>query len=59
MRKSKFSESQIVAILKSARGTELAAEHVFSIYKKGKAFKARLNASASVELLELMFCFRK
>ena len=40
---------------KSARGKHLGAEHVFSIYKKGKAFKARLNAEASVELLDLMF----
>ncbi len=44
---------------KSARSKKLAAEHVFSIYKKGKAYKARLNAEASVELLDLVFCFRK
>lgn len=42
--------------LKSARGKTLGAEHVFSIYKKGNAYKARLSAAASVELLDFEFC---
>jgi hypothetical protein len=42
--------------LKSARGKTLGAEHVFSIYKKGNAYKARLGAAASVELLDFAFC---
>ena len=39
--------------VKSARGKVLCAEHVFSIYKKGKAYKARLSAEASAQLLDL------
>jgi hypothetical protein len=35
--------------LKSARGRELQAEHVFSIYKKGKLRLSRLNSEPSCE----------
>lgn len=45
--------------VKSARGKHLGAEHVFSIYKKGNAYKARLNAEASVEVVELMFAINR
>jgi len=42
--------------VKSSRGKTLGAEHVFSIYKKGNAYQARLTAEASVELLDFEFC---
>jgi hypothetical protein len=40
---------------KSARGKPLAAEHVFSIYKRGKAYKARLAEEPTVEVVDLKF----
>lgn len=37
----------------SPRGKKLEAENVFSIYKKGKLRRARLEETASYELLEV------
>ena len=41
--------------VKSARGKVLCAEHVFSIYKKGNAYKARLAEDAAVKLVAMDF----
>ena len=41
--------------VKSCRGKTLGAEHVFSIYKKGSAYKGRFSEDAKVELVEMNY----